>query len=98
MLAREKNRIDGLEASLGWQVDRAHKARLAYSRTKGRYDSNGDGRLDARLDGLNIAPDRLVASWTAQWNAQLSSFVQVQHAFSRTFVNPAMNFSGYTLV
>lgn len=98
MLAREKNRIDGLEASLGWQVDRAHKARLAYSRTKGRYDSNGDGRLDARLDGLNIAPDRLVASWTAQWNAQLSSFVQVQHAFSRTFDNPAMNFGGYTLV
>ncbi|XDF36263.1 TonB-dependent receptor [Paracidovorax avenae] len=98
MLAREKNRIDGLEASLGWQVHRAHKARLAYSRTRGRYDSNNDGRLDARLDGLNIAPDRLVASWTAQWNEQLSSFVQVQRAFSRTFDNPAMNFSGYTLV
>ena len=98
MLAREKNRIDGLEASLGYRFNRAHKGKLSYARTKGRYDSDDNGSLDARLDGLNVAPDRLIASWSAQWTDSLSSFVQVQHAFSKDFDDPAKRFSGYTLV
>lgn len=98
MLAREKNRIDGLETSLGYRFNRAHRARLSYVHTRGRYDSDGNGSLDARLDGLNVAPDRIMATWTAQWNERLSSFVQVQHALRRNFDDPARNFSGYTLV
>lgn len=98
MLAREKNRVDGLETSLGYRFNRAHRAKLSYVHTRGRYDSDGNGSLDARLDGLNVAPDRLLATWTAQWSQRLSSFVQVQHAFSRNFDDPAKNFSGYTLV
>ena len=98
MLAREKNRIEGVETSLGYRINRAHRAKLSYVRTKGQYDSNGDGSLDARLDGLNVAPDRVLAAWTAQWNGQLSSFVQVQRAISRQFDDPAKRFKGYTLV
>ncbi len=98
MAAREKNRIDGLDAGVGYRFDRAHKAKLSYSRTLGRYDSNDDGSLDARLDGLNIAPDRLIASLSSQWTDRLSSFVQVQHARSRTFDESEKNFKGYTLV
>ena len=98
MLAREKNRIEGVETSLGYRINRAHRAKLSYARTKGQYDSNGDGSLDARLDGLNVAPDRVLAAWTAQWNGQLSSFVQVQRAISRQFDDPAKRFKGYTLV
>ncbi|MDA8446926.1 TonB-dependent receptor domain-containing protein [Paracidovorax valerianellae] len=98
MLAREKNRIEGVEGSLGYRFNRAHKGKLSYARTKGRYDSDDNGSLDAKLDGLNVAPDRLLASWTAQWDDRLSSFVQVQHAFSKTFDDPAKRFTGYTLV
>ena len=98
MLAREKNRIDGLEASLGYRINRAHRAKLSYVHTKGRYDSDDNGSLDARLDGLNVAPDRLIATWTAQWDERLSSFVQVQRAFSKNFDDPAKRFGGYTLV
>lgn len=98
MLAREKNRIDGVDTSLGYRFNRAHKGKLSYVHTKGRYDSDDNGTLDARLDGLNVSPDRLLASWTAQWTGQLSSFVQVQHAFSKTFDDPAKKFTGYTLV
>lgn len=98
MLAREKNRIEGVETSLGYRINRAHQAKLSYARTKGQYDSNGDGSLDARLDGLNVAPDRVLAAWTAQWSGKLSSFVQVQHAISRHFDDPAKRFKGYTLV
>lgn len=98
MLAREKNRIEGVEGALGYRFSRAHKGRLSYVHTKGRYDSDDNGSLDARLDGLNVAPDRLVASWTAQWDERLSSFVQLQHAFGKTFDDPAKRFTGYTLV
>ncbi|MBB3225135.1 TonB-dependent receptor [Pseudoduganella umbonata] len=98
VMAREKTRIDGFDAAAAYRFDKAHRARIAYARTNGRYDSNADGTLDARLDGLNVAPDRVIASWTADWNGRLSSFVQAQHAFGDTFDDPAMKFKGYTLV
>ncbi|MBU4611564.1 TonB-dependent receptor [Achromobacter sp. GG226] len=97
-MAREKTRIQGAEASLGWRVNRDHRLTLGYAHTRGRYDSDGDGRVDARLDGLNIAPNRMIATWSARWTPKLSSFVQVQHAFSRDFDDPRKRFDGYTLV
>jgi iron complex outermembrane receptor protein len=44
-----------------------------------------------------VAPNRLISTWSANWNDKLSSFVQVQHAFSQSFGDPAKEFSGYTL-
>jgi len=98
MTAREKNRIEGIDLGVGYRFNRAHKIKLAYSRTKGRYDSDENGSLDATLDGLNVAPDRLIATWSADWSDRLSSFLQVQHAFSRRFDDPQKNFKGYALV
>jgi iron complex outermembrane receptor protein len=97
MMAREKTRLEGFEASLAHRFNAAHRASVAYAHTKGRYDSNGDGSLDAQLDGLNVSPNRLLASWSANWSGKLSSYVQVQHAFSQSFDDPAKEFSGYTL-
>jgi iron complex outermembrane recepter protein len=98
MMAREKTRLQGFDASAAYRFNKAHRAGLAYAYTKGRYDSNNDGSLDTKLDGLNVAPNRLIANWNANWDGKLSSFVQVQHAFSQTFADPAKEFSGYTLV
>lgn len=98
MTAREENRIEGFDAGVGYRFNRAHQVKVSYSRTKGRYDSNQDGSLDARLDGLNIAPDRVIATWSADWTDKFASFLQVQHAFSRNFDDPQKNFSGYSLV
>ncbi len=98
MMSREKTRIQGVDASLGYRINPAHRAKLSYAHTKGRYDSNEDGTLDARLDGLNVAPNRLIATWSADWNGKLASFVQAQHAFSQTFDDPAKAFKGYTLI
>ena len=98
MMAREKTRIEGVEASVGLRLNAAQRAKLAYSYTKGRYDSDENGSLDARLDGLNVAPNRLIATWSADWNAQLKTFVQAQHAFRQSFDDRAKDFSGYTLV
>jgi iron complex outermembrane receptor protein len=97
MMAREKTRLEGYDASASYTFSKAHKGSVAYAYTKGRYDSNADGSLDARLDGLNVAPNRLIANWSANWNDKLSSFIQLQHAFSQGFDDPAKEFSGYTL-
>jgi iron complex outermembrane receptor protein len=96
-MAREKTRLEGYDASATYRFSNAHRASLGYAYTKGRYDSNGDGSLDARLDGLNVAPNRVIANWNASWNDKLSSFIQVQHAFSQNFDDAAKRFSGYTL-
>lgn len=96
-LAREKTAIEGFDASLRYRLNDAHRLGLSYAWTRGRYDSNGDARLDARLDGLNIAPNRVITTWSAQWTPKLSTFLQGQFAFSRNFDEAAKEFSGYAL-
>jgi len=98
LTAREKTRTQGVDASVGFKINPQHRVKLSYVHTRGRYDSDQNGSLDAKLDGLNIAPDRVVASWSADWSHEVSTYVQVQHAISRNFDEPAKRFSGYTLV
>lgn len=98
MMAREKTRIEGVDLSLGHRFTKAQRAKLAYAYTKGRYDSDENGSLDAKLDGLNVAPNRLIATWSSDWSGKLATFVQAQHAFNQSFDDPAKDFGGYTLV
>lgn len=52
--------IDGLELNLDVRLPLPGlKVGTGYSHVTGRTDTNGDGRLDADLDGANISPDRL---------------------------------------
>ncbi len=98
MMSREKTRVQGVDAALAYRINPAQRVRLAYAYTRGRYDSDDNGSLDAPLDGLNAAPNRLIATWSADWTPALSTFVQAQHAFSQSFDEAAKRFSGYTLV
>lgn len=95
---RQKTRIDGIEASLGYKLNDDHRLKLGYSHVQGRYDSDGNGSLDGKLDGLNIPPDRLTASWSANWTPQWSSFIQANYAFDRIMDESAKNFNGYLLL
>lgn len=95
---REKTKIDGVEVTAGYAVNDDHKLNVSWSHMRGRYDSNGDGSLDAKLDGLNIAPDRIIASWSANWTPALSTFLQANWALSKNFDNENKNFTGYALV
>lgn len=96
-MAREKTRVEGLDASVRYRINEAQRVGLSYAWTRGRYDSDADGRLDARLDGLNIAPNRVIANWSAQWTPAFSTFVQGQYAFNRRFDEAAKQFQGYAL-
>lgn len=97
-MQRQETEIKGFEASVDYQFTEQHAGRLAYSRMQGRYDSNDDGNLDAKLSGLDVSPDRLTASWSANWTDSLSTFVQANYAFDKTFDEPDREFDGYLLM
>jgi iron complex outermembrane receptor protein len=74
------------------------KVGVSYNHIVGRTDANGDGRLDADLDGGNISPDRL--NLTADYKrGPFTAQVRGRFYLSRNFVGqpPANNFSGYSL-
>lgn len=95
---REKTEIEGYEATLGIDAHEKHRVELAYSYIKGEFDSDRDGRVDSKMDGLNIPPNRLTANWRARWNNRIDSLIQASHAFDRSFDDPEKEFDGYTLV
>ncbi|WNL43179.1 TonB-dependent receptor [Halomonas sp. PAMB 3264] len=97
-MQRQETKIKGVEAALDYQFNDRHSGRVAYSRMDGRYDSNEDGRLDAKLSGLDVSPDRLTASWSANWTDNLSTFVQANYAFDETFDEANREFDGYLLM
>lgn len=97
-MQRQETEIKGFEAAVDYQFNDQHSGRLAYSRMEGRYDSNDDGNLDAKLSGLDVSPDRLTASWSANWSDELSTFVQANYAFDETFDEANREFDGYLLM
>lgn len=98
-IQREETEISGVETTLGYQVNKANHLQLSYSHINGRSDSDGDGQVDRDLTGADIPPNRLIASWSANWTPKLSSFIQASHNFTRRFdENPELDFDSYTLV
>lgn len=99
---REKTEINGVETTLGLQANDDHRFELSYSFIRGRYDSDDNGSIDTDLDGNNIPPNRLIASWQASWTPKLSSFIQLSHNFDRNFDeepgDEEVSFDSYTLV
>jgi iron complex outermembrane receptor protein len=64
---RQRIEIEGLElnVSTATPID-GLRLGIGYAHLQGRVDANGDGVVDADLDGANIGPDRLnlSADWT----------------------------------
>jgi iron complex outermembrane receptor protein len=77
------------------------RAGLAYARSVGEYDSNGDNRVDSDLPGINISPDRVTAFWDSAISESVNLHLQASHAFDREFDRlgtPVARFEGYTTV
>jgi len=98
---RQKVAIEGLEVNLGvsMPID-GLRLSAGYAHLDGRFDSDGDDRVDSDLDGANISPDRLNLAASYQ-RGPLSARLQTQLYLSRTFKGPARDprndFAGYTL-
>ena len=95
---REKKEIQGAEASLGLALNEQHRLEAGYSYIKGKSDRDGDGSVDTKLTGAEIPPNRLRLAWNANWNSKMSTMLQANHAFSRSFDSNSLDFDGYTLV
>ncbi|WP_230969001.1 TonB-dependent receptor [Nitrogeniibacter aestuarii] len=95
---RERTEISGVEATASLRLNDAHRLTAAYARLHGRSDTDGDGKVDTRLDGANISPNRLTVGWLARWTERLDSQLSAYHYFDREFDKPELNFDGYSLV
>ncbi len=96
--SREKTEIHGFEITGRAQVGDRHRFDLSYAQAEGESDTDGDGRVDTDLTGINIAPDTLSAGWSANWNPDFSSHIQAVHYFDRDVENEQLDFDGFTLV
>jgi iron complex outermembrane receptor protein len=94
---RQRIEIQGLELNLTTATPiKGLRLGLGYAHLRGRVDSNGDGRVDADLDGANIGPDRLNLS--ADWAIGPAALrLQSRTHFARRFAggDPRNDFAGY---
>jgi iron complex outermembrane receptor protein len=97
---RERTEIEGLEIALDFEATRWLTLGANYAALDGRYDSNGDGRVDRDLDGVNIGPDRLNLYAEVRPTEAASARLQASVLEDRSFDDPgdATDFEGYTLV
>lgn len=100
VIQRERTEIQGFEAAGSYAFPSGYRIGAAYSVIDGRYDSNGDGKVDRDLDGRNIAPDRLNMFAEGPLAGPLRGRVQLSKLYDRKFDGgqPQFNFEGYTLV
>ncbi|MDT0965409.1 TonB-dependent receptor, partial [Staphylococcus pseudintermedius] len=84
-VVRERTEIRGLEGNVAFQFSDTGRVGVGYARGKGRYDSDGDDRVDSDLPGVNISPDRVTAFWDQTWNDRFSTRLQGSHAIDRDF-------------
>lgn len=100
-VVRERTEIEGIEANVAWQFSDTTRVGLGYAQTDGRYDSNGDDRVDSDLPGINVSPDRITAFWDQDWTPGIATRLQASQSLDREFdlrgVEVAQ-FDGYTTV
>ena len=97
-VARERTEIRGIEGNLAFRFSEAARIGLGYATTHARYDSDGDGRVDSDLPGINVSPDRVTAFWTQAWTPGFDTRLQAGRAFDRDFDSSDNDFDGYTTV
>ena len=89
--------LQGLDLTLDWKAPvEGLTLGGAYAHTKGRTDTDGDGRMNADLDGANIGPDRLNL-YAGYETGPLAARVAARKYFDRSFDNAGNDFKGYTL-
>lgn len=97
---RQRIELQGLELNLTTATPvPGLRLGLGYAHLDGKVDTDGDGRVNADLDGANIGPDRLnlSADWTI---GPVNLRLQSRTHFSKRFRggDPRNDFAGYHLL
>lgn len=97
---RQRIEIQGIELNLGVATPiPGLRLGVGYAHLDGRVDTDGDGRVNADLDGANIGPDRLNLS-ADYTTGPVSLRLQSRTHFSKRFEggDPRNDFEGYHLL
>ncbi len=97
---RQRIEIEGLELNLSTATPvPGLRLGVGYAHLNGRVDTNGDGIVNADLDGANIGPDRLNLS-ADYTNGPVNLRLQSRTHFAKKFDggDPRNNFGGYHLL
>ena len=93
--------LEGLDLSVDWKTPlEGVSLGGAFAHTKGRTDTDGDGSLNADLDGANISPNRvnLYAGYdSGPFEARLSMRKYFEREFDGSASGQRDPFEGYTL-
>jgi iron complex outermembrane recepter protein len=95
--SREKTEIEGWEVTAEADIHPRHQLGFSYSYVKGKSDTDGDGRIDQELTGINVPPETLRTTWSAGWTQALSSHLQYSHFLDRDVEGDTLDFDGYGL-
>ena len=101
VVRREKTQIRGIDLTGVFDLTEQVAAGFTYAWIEGEFDSDGNGRVDTDLDGLNIAPNRLNLYAEIALEFGLEARAQLSHLFERDFEGLAApmdaDFEGHTL-
>ena len=99
---RQRTEIDGVELSVDYAWSNGWQLGGNYSRTNGRFDSDGDNRVDSDLDGLNIGPNRLnlylQGEVAEDWSLRLQGSLLRGRTFEGSGAPANADFDGYSLL
>lgn len=95
---REKTEIKGAEVTGRARITDQHELSASYTYTDGESDTDGDGKVDTELTGINIPPETVKLAWSASWAPVLSSHLQYSHFLDRDVDNDDLDFDGYGLL
>lgn len=98
-VARQPISLQGLDVKADWRTPvEGLWLGGALATVKGKTDPDGDGKLDADLDGANIAPNRLNL-YAALQRGPFDTRLTMRNYFERSFKgqDPRNDFEGYTL-
>lgn len=97
---RQRVEIEGLEFVADFAVTDRFNIGTIYSSASGKSDTDSDGRVDTKLDALNISPDKFLAYINAALLDNINIRLQALHYFDEDFddSNTRGDFTGYTLV
>jgi iron complex outermembrane receptor protein len=98
-VARQPISLEGFDLNVDWRTPVPGLwLGGALATVKGKTDPDGDGKLDADLDGANIAPNRLNL-YAAYERGPFDARLTMRNYFERSFTgqDPRNDFGGYTL-
>lgn len=99
-IERKRVEIEGYEVASNYQVSDSLNLGGHYSRSTGKSDSDGDGSVDQKLDGLDISPAKLALYADYVFSDQIDTRVQLTSFLDADYddANSRGDFDGYTIV